>query len=138
MSENEEKAIKILKDTRQAWARIVYRYILKQQKEIEELTEELQMYVDTNLMKEKLLKEIEELKEEIDTHKETENDYEHELARKDEEIEELKNTKPKYIVSFKKLKEVEEDKIKELSKTQAYKVGLEEYTIKILQELLEE
>lgn len=30
------------------------------------------------------------------------------------------------------------DKIKELSKTQAYKVGLEEYTIKILQELLEE
>lgn len=37
MSENEEKAIKILKDTRQAWARIVYRYILKQQKEIETL-----------------------------------------------------------------------------------------------------
>lgn len=36
LSENEEKAIKILKDTRQAWARIVYRYILKKQKEIEE------------------------------------------------------------------------------------------------------
>ena len=30
------------------------------------------------------------------------------------------------------------EKIKELSKTQAYKVGLEEYTIKILNELLEE
>ena len=30
------------------------------------------------------------------------------------------------------------EKIKELSKTQAYKVGLEEYTIKILKELLEE
>ena len=30
------------------------------------------------------------------------------------------------------------EKIKEVSKTQAYKVGLEEYTIKILQELLEE
>ena len=33
---------------------------------------------------------INKQQEEIDTHIETENDYEHELARKDEEIEKLK------------------------------------------------
>ena len=37
-----------------------------------------------------LLNLIDKQEEEIDTHIETENDYEHELARKDEEIEELK------------------------------------------------
>ena len=36
-----------------------------------------------------LLKLIDKQEEEIDTHIETENDYEHELARKDEEIEKL-------------------------------------------------
>lgn len=37
-----------------------------------------------------LLNLIEKQEEEIDTHIETENDYEHELVRKDEEIEKLK------------------------------------------------
>lgn len=37
--------------------------IEKQQKEIEEMREELQMYVDTNLIKEKLEIEIEKLKD---------------------------------------------------------------------------
>lgn len=46
MSENEEKAIEILKNTRQSWCRILSRYIDKQQKEIEKMREELQMYVD--------------------------------------------------------------------------------------------
>ena len=35
MTKNEEKAIEILKNTRQAWCRILSRYIDKQQKEIE-------------------------------------------------------------------------------------------------------
>ena len=39
-----------------------------------------------------ILNLIEKQQEEIDTHIETENDYEHELARKDEEIEELRGT----------------------------------------------
>ena len=37
-----------------------------------------------------LLNLIDKQQKEIDTHIETENDYEHELARKDEEIEKLK------------------------------------------------
>lgn len=40
MTKNEEKAIEILKNTRQAWCRILSRYIDNQQKEIEEMKEE--------------------------------------------------------------------------------------------------
>ena len=62
------------------------------------------------------------------------------IERQQKEIEELKGyvclleLKPKENISKDRIRE----KIKELSKTQAYKVGLEEYTIKILNELLEE
>lgn len=45
MTKNEEKAIEILKNTRQAWCRILSRYIDKQQKEIEELNTELEIRI---------------------------------------------------------------------------------------------
>lgn len=65
MNEEEKQAIESLRKNRGvsfAQADIISNLIDKQQKEIEEMQEELQMYVDTNVMKEKLEKEIEELK----------------------------------------------------------------------------
>ena len=94
----------------------------------------------TNLI-EKQQKEIEKVKENYD---ELFTKYEMKkilFVRKDHETNELisdlyirKDILNADYISKDKIKE----KIKELSKTQAYKVGLEEYTIKILNELLEE
>ena len=74
MTKNEEKAIEILKNTRQAWCRILSRYIDKQQKEIEklkelifekqELTSSLLDSTPNNKIREKL-KELEEQKEKL-------------------------------------------------------------------------
>ena len=68
MNEEEKKAIEILKSDKSDF---YYRFI-----DVKNSVEILLNLVDKQL-------------EEIDTYKETENDYEHELARKDEEIEEL-------------------------------------------------
>lgn len=46
MTKNEEKAIEILKNTRQAWCRILSRYIDKQQKEIEREEQYTDFYKD--------------------------------------------------------------------------------------------
>ena len=61
MSEEEKKAIESLRKNRGvsfAQADIISNLIDKQQKEIEEMREELQMYVDTNLMKQRVIQEI--------------------------------------------------------------------------------
>ena len=63
MNEEEKKAIEFMEEYKDVVYRIPFKIIL-------------------NL--------IDKQQKEIDTYKETENDYEHELARKDEEIEELK------------------------------------------------
>lgn len=69
-----------------------------------------------------LLNLIEKLQKEIEIWKETENDYEHELARKDEKIEELENADltTVYMSGFyegeKKWKDKIKDKVKILEK----------------------
>ena len=74
MSE-EEMVLKRLKDTLD---------VLKEKNVITQLDFQIRNMVED------CIKVIEKQQEEIDTYKETENDYEHELARKDEEIEKLK------------------------------------------------
>lgn len=66
--------------------------------------------------------------------------YKDKIEQQQKEIEELKkeNFDTVYIQAIENYKTKIREKIKELSKTQAYKVGLEEYTIKILNELLED
>lgn len=100
MSENEEKAIEIVKEIT---------YIRGIRQDVEGHEEDLDAL-------EEVLKLIEKQQEEIDTYKETENDYEHELARKDEEIEELKKDKKALVDNYNKVlgSFISKDKIKEL------------------------
>ena len=87
MTKNEEKAIEILKNTRQAWCRILSRYIDKQQKEIERLKFNNHMvgkwneYLDKDcISKDKIMAKIEELEKQA---KEMKYDYDVSYAEED-------------------------------------------------------
>lgn len=98
-----------------------------------------------------ILNLINKQQKEIDTHIETENDYEHELARKEEEIEQLNEIKQQIcneeLISQDYVQEnfIKKDKIIEkikkyekLDKEEFAKQGNFETEISLLKELLEE
>ena len=98
-----------------------------------------------NIIKKYIEKQQKEIKHELNQRKYWRDNF----YKQQKEIEELK--KPKYLVHFEnnKITKMElindfiskdkiREKIKELRKTQDFKVGLENYAIKILQELLKE
>ena len=108
---------------------------IQQQKEIEEMREELQMYVDTNLMKEKLEREIEKLK---GIHKEFLKLHQ-ELKAEDTFLSAdniIKAIRKNYISKYKireLIKEIEKDEL-----MQKLDFGQIKFTLKVLNELLEE
>ena len=107
------------------YIKVVLNLIDRQQKEIEEKRTTInKMAKDISIQ----LKELEKLKNEKVIN--IIENQQKEIIQRDMLLDMYQNN----YISKDKIKE----KIKELSKTQAYKVGLEEYTIKILNELLEE
>jgi hypothetical protein len=125
MSEEEKKAIELIKkeitepeetplEVYITDIKMLLHIIEKQQKEIEKMREELQMYVDTDLIIEKQQKENEELKERLSIRKEQQDSILTEKIKtlREEKIELIHNFEEKEKISKKEikslLKEIEE------------------------------